>query len=149
MNRRPFLQLAGVAGGSTLLSTGSTVAEDDDESEEETGSDRPSVHVMATGGTIANPPEEGYYTAVELVEARPELEEIASVSVTGVSQLGSSSLTAEVLYDLHGNITEVAEGETPPDGFVVTVGSNATEEVAYFLNLTLNTEIPVAVTGAQ
>ena len=148
MNRRPFLQLTGAAGGSTLLSTGVGAAADDDKEDQEE-SDGPTVHIMATGGTIANPPDEGYYTAEELVEARPELEDIASVSVTGVSQLGSSSLTAQVLYDLHENIMEVAEGEDPPNGFVVTVGSNATEEVAYFLNLVLDTDIPVTVTGAQ
>lgn len=119
-----------------------------------TDSSRPHVHIVATGGTIANVTGEydtpdGFLTADDLVEELPELDETARVTSTGISRLGSSSLTPEVWYETYEEIMTQAKGDNPPDGFVVTHGSNTSEETAYFLNLTLKTELPVVVTAAQ
>jgi L-asparaginase len=115
---------------------------------------KPHVHIVATGGTIANvtgdyDSPDGFLTADDLVEELPKLAEVAEVTSTGISRLGSSSLTPEVWYEAHEEIMSKAESEDPPDGFVITHGSNTSEETAYFMNLALETDLPVVVTGAQ
>ncbi|WP_436930680.1 asparaginase [Halosimplex halobium] len=117
-------------------------------------SDKPHVHIVATGGTIANvtgdyDSPDGFLTADDLIDEMPKLETVADVTSTGISRLGSSSLTPEVWYETYEEIMSKAESEDPPDGFVVTHGSNTSEETAYFLNLALETDIPVVVTAAQ
>ena len=120
----------------------------------ESSGDRPHVHIVATGGTIANVTgdydnPDGFLTADDLVERLPRLAEVADITSTGISRLGSSSLTPEVWYETHAEIMAKAESDDPPDGFVVTHGSNTSEETAYFLNLALETDLPVVVTAAQ
>lgn len=115
---------------------------------------KPHVHIVATGGTIANvtgdyDSPDGFLTADDLVEEMPELSEVAEVTSTGVTRKGSSSLDPGIWYDTYDEIMTQATSDDPPDGFVVTHGSNTSEETAYFLNLTLKTELPVVVTAAQ
>ena len=110
----------------------------------------PTVHVLATGGTIANPPTiEGYLTGAELVSNVPELEAIADIEVEDVSSTGSSGVTPTIWYALRERIDELADSARPPAGYVITHGSNTAEETAYFLNLTVGTDRPVVVTAAQ
>lgn len=114
------------------------------------GSERPTVHVLATGGTIANPPDvDGYLSGRELVENVPAVGEIAAITVEDVASTGSSGVTPSIWYALSERITAAVAGEPTPDGFVVTHGSNTAEETAYFLNLTVDTDRPVVVTAAQ
>ncbi|ELY57930.1 L-asparaginase, type II [Natronococcus amylolyticus DSM 10524] len=128
-----------------------TEEEEEDESGEETSdSELPRLEIVGTGGTIANPSDrDGYFSPEELVEERPELAEIASISVTGVSEVASQDITSEILFETHDAIMESATSDDSPDGFVVTTGSNGNAEVAYFLNLALDTDIPVVLTAAQ
>lgn len=152
IGRRPFMKLTGAGGGAAVLSNTALATDHDAEDSEEEifGEDDnlPHVHIIGTGGTIANPDEPGYLTPEELLEARPELQDVAQISLSGVSELGSSQLTPGVLYELYNGIMDVAE-ELSPDGIVVTHGSNTIEETTYFLNLALKTEIPVVGTAAQ
>jgi L-asparaginase len=120
----------------------------------ESGEQTPHVHIVATGGTIANVTGEydtpdGFLTDDDLLREMPDIEGLADITSTGISRLGSSSLTPAVWWEAYEEIMEKAESERPPDGFVVTHGSNTSEETAYFLNLTLETDIPVVVTAAQ
>lgn len=111
---------------------------------------KPQVHVLATGGTIANPPGvDGYITGEKLIANVPEAGEVASLTTEDIASVGSSSVTVDIWYRLHRRIEEVAQSASPPDGIVVTHGSNTMEETAYFLNLTLTTDIPVVLTAAQ
>lgn len=108
------------------------------------------VQLLATGGTVANPLDiEGYLTGQQLVDEIPELEEEAAISVTDVASTGSSGISPMVWWKLHAKIESLASGPSPPDGIVITHGSNTMEETAYFLNLTLDTNIPVVLTAAQ
>ena len=116
--------------------------------------EKPHVHIVATGGTIANvggeyDSPENFLTADDLIEELPKLEKVATITSTGISRLGSSHLTPDVWYDVYEEIMLQAESDDPPDGFVVTHGSNTSEETAYFLNLALDTDLPVVVTAAQ
>ena len=112
--------------------------------------EKPSIRVLATGGTIANPLDiDGYLTGRELVDDVPEVEDVADVSVTDVAATGSSGMTPEIWLDLHEEIREAESSSSPPDGFVVTHGSNTVEETAYFLHLTADTDRPITLTAAQ
>lgn len=143
-SRRTLMKIAGASGialaGGGLF--GATASANEDE-------ELPEILLVGSGGTVANPDTDGYLSPDELVEERPELEDVANISVEGVSQLGSSQLTSEVLFGIHDAIMEASESSSPPDGVVVTVGSNTVEELLYFLNLSLDTEIPVIGTAAQ
>lgn len=108
----------------------------------------PEVRVLATGGTIANPPDvDGYIDGDELVRGIPALSDAADLTVEDVSSIGSSEMTPEVWYDLHERIEAIA-AEDDVDGVVIPHGSNTMEETAYFLNLTLETDVPVVLTAA-
>lgn len=108
------------------------------------------IHLLTTGGTIANPREtSGYLSGEELIADVPEVREEADITVTNVAEVGSQKISSQIWFQLHREITRAAESTSPPDGFVVTHGSNSLEETAYFLHLTLNTELPVALTAAQ
>jgi L-asparaginase len=110
----------------------------------------PHVHLLATGGTIANPPDvDGYMSGEQLVSEISELDDIANVTATDVASLASQAISPSVWFRLHEEITKLAESDDPPAGFVVTSGSNSVEETGYFLNLTLSTELPVVLTAAQ
>lgn len=111
--------------------------------------DTSEVTVLATGGTIANPPDvEGYLSGTRLVERIPEIAEIASVEAEDVASVASTCFTPEIWWRLHDRIRELLES-APPDGIVITHGSNTVEETAYFLQLTLDTEVPIVLTAAQ
>ena len=112
--------------------------------------EKPHVLVLATGGTIANPWDiEGYLPGEKLIDEVPEVEEAADVEVKDVTATGSSGMTPEIWWDLHEAIEAAAARTDPPDGVVVTHGSNTVEETAYFLHLTLNADLPVTLTAAQ
>jgi L-asparaginase len=112
--------------------------------------EKPDIHVLATGGTIANPPSvDGYVTGEELIANVPEASSVASLTVEDVAAVGSSSITVDIWHRLHDRLQDCSQRPSPPDGIVVTHGSNTMEETAYFLNLTLDTDIPVVLTAAQ
>lgn len=110
---------------------------------------RASVALLATGGTIANPPDRpGYLSGTELLDAVPELDAIADVSVTDLRRKASSGIDFDDWIALHDEVTRVLEADAP-DGIVVTHGSNSMEETAYFLELAVTTPVPIALTAAQ
>jgi L-asparaginase len=113
------------------------------------GDDTTDITLLATGGTIANPPDvDGYVSGSALLERIPELQEIARIEAADVASVASTCLTPKIWWRLHDRIRDLLES-TPPDGIVITHGSNTIEETAYFLQLTLDTEVPVVLTAAQ
>lgn len=112
------------------------------------------VHVVGAGGTIANhsgayDSPDAFLPVADLVERVPGLPDVARVTTTDVYGYVSEAMTPAVWFDLHDEIHERATAPTPPDGFVVTHGSNSAEETAYLLSLALATDRPVVVTAAQ
>lgn len=111
---------------------------------------KPHVHLLTTGGTIVNPRDiEGYLSGEELLSNVPEVTDTAEITVTDIASVGSQKITPEIWFRLHQEITSMVESSNSPDGFVITHGSNSLEETAYFLHLTLDTNIPVVLTAAQ
>ena len=112
----------------------------------------PNITILATGGTIAGGGDsatKSNYTAgkvgVEnLVEAVPQLKDIAVVKGEQVVNIGSQDMNDEVWLTLAKKINTECD---KTDGFVVTHGTDTMEETAYFLDLTVKCNKPVVLVG--
>jgi L-asparaginase len=109
------------------------------------------VRVCAAGGTIASEPGEGgaapAKTGAELVEAVPDVEEHADLTVTDVASYPGFDMRFEAVVALAR-----AVAATDPDevaGVVVTHGTDTLAETARALDLLCAGAPPVVVTGAQ
>jgi L-asparaginase len=117
----------------------------------------PKVKLFTTGGTIQSKGahrqklmeySDGKVSPAELIADLPELKDIAEVTFTEVSNVGSPSITTEIQLKLAKAINEwLARPESA--GAVVTHGTATLEETAYFLNLVIKSDKPVVVVGAM
>jgi L-asparaginase len=85
-------------------------------------------------------------TGEQLLDAVPEIARVARVGVDPGNPFEMA--TPENLRLLARHVEQVL-GEPEVDGLVFVQGTNSIEETAYFLNLTVHTDKPVVVTGAQ
>jgi len=113
---------------------------------------KPRIRLFALGGTIAmtRSVDGGAVptlTGEALVEAVPDIAEIAVLEVETLASLGSANLTFETLLDLARRIEAVAHEGI--DGVVVTQGTDTLAESAFLLALLLKLDIPVICTGAM
>ena len=118
------------------------------------------VRVVATGGTIAGRGDpgdvSGYSSGAILIEellaAVPGLEAVAEVSSEQFSNVASTALTPADWLALAQRINVIllrGADNREVDAVVVTHGTDALEETAYFLNLTVRSPKPVVVVGAM
>ena len=117
---------------------------------------KPKVVILGTGGTIAgkagsntemtgyNPGELGVQA---LIDAVPEMLEVADVTGEQFCNRGSFDMTWDILLGLSRRVNEILSGDA--DGVVITHGTDSLEETAYFLNLTVKSPNPVVVVGAM
>jgi L-asparaginase len=119
-------------------------------------SDLPTVVVLGTGGTIASTAEqeeqrtkyEVGLTADQLLEAVPAIKEYAKIEAEQFTNINSPAMTPKLWLELADRVNKVlARPEVA--GVVITHGTSTLEETAYFLNLTVKSEKPVVLTGAQ
>jgi len=110
---------------------------------------RPRVRVIATGGTIAGQATGGQLTGGQLVEAVPELDEVAIIEVEEFSRIGSSAMTPDHWLRLSRRINELLTDDSALAGVIVTHGTDTMEETAYFLHLTVDSERPVVMVGSM
>ena len=85
-------------------------------------------------------------TGEQLIEPLPEIAKVAWVEVDKTASWGQGSY--DDLRKLSLRIEQVLQSPEI-DGAVYVQGTNTIEETAYFLNLTVHSEKPVVVTGAQ
>jgi len=117
---------------------------------------KPKVRIIATGGTIAGVSKsttETNYKAGELgiyqlLEAVPEVKNLADVSGEQLVKIGSQDMNDDVWLKLAKRINELLNKEGY-DGVVITHGTDTMEETAYFLNLTVHSSKPVVLVGAM
>ncbi|GJE17759.1 asparaginase [Methylobacterium marchantiae] len=118
------------------------------------GMSLPTVAVVATGGTIAMKVDPVTHAPVpalsgaDLVAAAPGLEGLARIAVTEFSNIPS----AEMGPDLWPSLTRAVEGllgDADVAGAVILHGTDTLDTTAFFLDLTLRSDKPVVVIGAQ
>ena len=108
----------------------------------------PHVHLIATGGTIANA-RAGRLTATELERTLPDVGKLAQLSHEQFANVASADLTLEQWLQLAHRIEELFKSDASLAGVVVTSGTDTLEETAFFLHLTVHDPRPVVVVGAM
>lgn len=115
------------------------------------------IVIIGTGGTIAGKGQGASalteYTAGsigvdELIQVVPGLEDYGPFESVQFSNIDSSEMSPYRWVRLAVLINEVASREDV-GGIVITHGTDTMEETAYFLQLTVGTDIPVVMTGSM
>jgi L-asparaginase len=117
----------------------------------------PKVRVIATGGTIAGEQREpgtlgGYdikKSVNEIVALIPNVQRYAQVETEQFSNVSSPSITPDHWLRLAQRINSLLNERPDLSGIVVTHGTARLEETAFFLYLTVKSDRPVVVVGAQ
>jgi L-asparaginase type II len=117
----------------------------------------PKVRVVATGGTIAgeqrDPGTLGGYeikkSVNEIVALIPNVQRYAQVETEQFSNVPSPSITPDHWLRLAQRINTLFQERPDLSGIVVTHGTARLEETAFFLYLTIKSDKPVVVVGAQ
>ena len=146
---RTLLMVTGVwLGAAPVLDAQEPAAVPAQPRERRSDVERPTVRLIATGGTIANQAG-GRWTADELVALVPSLDRHALVETEQFANLPSSSLTVDQWLALARRVNAQFAERPGLAGIVVTSGTDTLEETAYFLNLTVKSDRPVVVVGAM
>ncbi|MBJ9984939.1 type II asparaginase [Acinetobacter sp. S40] len=115
------------------------------------------VVVVATGGTIAgagaSSTNSATYTAAKvpvdaLINAVPQVKDLANVSGVQALQIASESITDKELLSLARQVNELVK-KPSVNGIVITHGTDTLEETAFFLNLVIHTDKPIVVVGSM
>lgn len=117
----------------------------------------PKVHVVGTGGTIAGeqfePGTLGRYDPKkpvnEIVASVPLAGRYAEISSEQFANVPSPSITPAHWLNLAKRINALFADRPDLAGIVVTHGTSRLEETAFFLHLTVRSDHPVVVVGAQ
>ncbi len=117
----------------------------------------PKVRVVATGGTIAGEQREpgtlgGYEikkSVNEIVAMIPTVQRYAQVETEQFSNVPSPSITPDHWLRLAQRINTIFRDRPDLSGIVVTHGTARLEETAFFLYLTIKSDRPIVVVGAQ
>lgn len=110
--------------------------------------------MLSTGGTIASKrnPETGLLTAGvmpgEELSDELKLPETIHLIVESVFQVPSNQMNFSRFVSLKERIESVFK-DGSVDGIIVTHGTDTLEETAYLLDLTINDDRPVVITGSQ
>src|SRR5688572_2620364 len=117
---------------------------------------KPKIVILATGGTIAGAAASqtaaGYQSGAVgvdlLIEAVPQLKEIAEVKGEQIASIGSQDMNDEVWLKLGKRVNELL-ASSDVDGVAITHGTDTLEETAYFLQLVVKSDKPVVMTGSM
>ncbi|MFW3963055.1 type II asparaginase [Acinetobacter radioresistens] len=115
------------------------------------------VVVVATGGTIAgagaSSTNSATYTAAkvpvdDLLNAVPQIQNLANVTGVQALQVASESITDKELLTIARKVNELVK-RPDVNGVVITHGTDTLEETAYFLSLTVHTDKSIVVVGSM
>jgi glutamyl-tRNA(Gln) amidotransferase subunit D len=118
-----------------------------------TNPSKPTISILATGGTIASRVDyltggvHSAFTAEELVSAVPELEEIANIQVKQVfNKFSENIIPSDWVKIAEETYKEIKKGI---DGVVITHGTDTMHYTSAALSFMLKTPVPIVITGAQ
>ncbi|WP_170875328.1 asparaginase [Virgibacillus pantothenticus] len=115
------------------------------------------IKLIASGGTISGKGvnqldlkdyRTGYYTGEDLLQQVPEILDLSQVDVFQLANMSSTKMESSDWIQLKRLVDELLY-QKDYDGIVITHGTNTLEETAYFLHLTVKSEKPVVLVGAQ
>ena len=120
------------------------------------GAEKARVVILATGGTIAGSgasSTSATYTAAkvpveQLINAVPEIQELADVKGEQVAQIASQAMTTAIWQQLATRVSALLD-QSGVDGIVITHGTDTMEETAFFLDLVIKSNKPVVLVGAM
>ncbi|MBA2692378.1 MAG: asparaginase [Rubrobacter sp.] len=110
----------------------------------------PEITVLSLGGTISSTGEGGVkptLTGEDLVSDIPEIADVAEVEASSFRQSPSGELTLDDLIELAGEIEDSFDSGS--SGAVITQGTDTIEETSFVLDLLVNRDEPIIVTGAM
>jgi len=114
----------------------------------------PVVKLIATGGTIAmkiDPVKKAPVPAIsgeDLIATVPEIAKIAQMEVLNISNVPSGYMDPDRWVALQKAVVE-ALARPEVAGVIVSHGTDTLEETAYFLDLTVQSNKPIVLIGAQ
>jgi L-asparaginase len=114
----------------------------------------PVVRLIATGGTIAmkiDPVKKAPVPAIsgeDLIATVPEIEKVARIEVQNLSNVPSDYMDPDRWIQLQKAVSQ-ALSRPEMAGVIVSHGTDTLEETAWFLDLTVESEKPVVLIGAQ
>lgn len=120
----------------------------------------PRVALIGCGGTISTRaegpfdtldyPETGQkLTATEVLAEMPELATFAKVQPVPFREVGSSKIGPSDWLSLGRTVQQTLDADPDLAGVMILHGTATLEETAFFLDLTLRTDLPVVLVGAQ
>jgi L-asparaginase len=115
---------------------------------------RKRVAIYFTGGTISMKFDPHIGAAVpilsgeEIVASVPELSSIADYEIVDFGRFPGPHMTPQRMMEV-SNLVRQELARTDIDGIAITHGTDTLEETAYLLDLTVDNQKPVAVTGAM
>ncbi len=118
----------------------------------------PRVLILGTGGTIAgvqddpSDPERyraGSLSAEDIIASVPALAEFAQIEAEQFSNVPSPQIKPADWVRLSRRVSALLGERDDLAGVVITHGTDRLEETAFFLHLTVQTDKPVVVVGAQ
>jgi L-asparaginase len=115
---------------------------------------KPVVQLIATGGTIAmkiDPVSKAPAPAIsgeDLVSSAPDIAELATIEVNNISRVASSEMSPVRWVALQKEV-EKALNRPEVAGVIISHGTDTLEETAYFIDLTMKSDKPVVLIGAQ
>ncbi|ABE51961.1 Glu-tRNA(Gln) amidotransferase subunit GatD [Methanococcoides burtonii] len=113
----------------------------------------PKVTILSTGGTIASKVDyrtgavTAQFSADDIVDAIPELTEIADINGRVLYNILSENMKAEYWTELAGAVAQ--EIENGADGIIIAHGTDTMMYSAAALSFMLKTPVPVVFVGSQ
>lgn len=112
------------------------------------------VLIIFTGGTFSMKIDEStggavpYFSGNDLIDMIPEVFELANIEIYDFGKYPGPHMTPQLMLKLSQTIDNLV-AQKHYDGIVVTHGTDTLEETAYFLDLTVRTNIPIVLTGSM
>ncbi|MDY0387120.1 MAG: Glu-tRNA(Gln) amidotransferase subunit GatD [Methanolobus sp.] len=115
--------------------------------------DLPKVSILSTGGTIAGKIDyrtgavTSQFSADDILQAIPELAEIANFSGKAIYNILSENMKAEYWQELSRAVMEEIKGGT--DGIIIAHGTDTMMYSAAALSFMIDTPVPIVFVGSQ